>query len=255
MGTTSESENSIKEGLKALLKRIQSGTSQEELERARAEFKGLLSKATPLMIAQAEQELIAEGFTQQDLVSACDVHLELFRNTIEQNELSVPEGHPIARFQEDHRIILTLMDELRTVSRELKKKGSYENASRELERLADLIEKLLEAENHNVRQENTLFPLLERHGLEQPPAIMWMEHTEMKEQKKKLKKLLEQRNEMDFSTFADLFLQNSILLQEQFANHTLKEKNILYQAALEVLTEEEWKDIKEECDALGYFKV
>ncbi|MCX7786462.1 MAG: DUF438 domain-containing protein [Spirochaetes bacterium] len=255
MGKTSPAENPVKEGLKALLKRIKGGTSPEELDKARAEFKGLLSKATPLLIAQAEQELIAEGFTQQDLVSACDVHLELFRSTIEQNEISVPDGHPIARFQEDHRIILALMDELRTRASELNKKGSFKNAARELERLTELIEKLLEAENHNVRQENTLFPLLEKHGLEQPPAIMWMEHTEMKEQKKKLKKLLEQREEMDFHTFADLMVQNSILLQEQFANHTLKEKNILYQAALEVLTDEDWKDIKEECDALGYFKV
>ncbi|GAB4369033.1 MAG: hypothetical protein Kow009_05700 [Spirochaetales bacterium] len=253
MEQSADHGNPVKEGLKTLLKRIQSETSQEELEKARAEFKGLLAKATPLLIAQAEQELIAEGFTQQDLVSACDVHLELFRNTIEQNEIAVPEGHPIARFQEDHRIILALMDELRRVAGDLKKKGSYERSSGELDRLAELLEKLLEAENHNVRQENTLFPLLERHGLEQPPAIMWMEHTEMKEQKKKLKKLLEQRGEMDFSTFADLFLQGSILLQEQFANHTMKEKNILYQAALEVLTEEEWKDIKEECDSLGYF--
>ncbi len=205
MGSSSQENNPVKEGLKTLLKRIQGGTDQEELEKARAEFKGLLSKATPLLIAQAEQELIAEGFTQQDLVSACDVHLELFRSTIEQNEISVPEGHPIARFQEDHRIILTLMDELRHLAGELKKKGSYEHATRELQRLAELIEKLLEAENHNVRQENTLFPLLERHGLEQPPAIMWMEHTEMKEQKKKLKKLLDQKEEMDFATFADLF--------------------------------------------------
>ncbi len=253
MTASNPEQNPVKEGLKTLLKRVQGGTSREEIEKARAEFKGLLSKATPLLIAQAEQELIAEGFTQQDLVSACDVHLELFRSTIEQNEISVPEEHPIARFQKDHRIILTLMDELRRLAGELKKRGTYEQGRPELDRLAELIEKLLEAENHNVRQENTLFPLLERHGLEQPPAIMWMEHTEMKEQKKKLKKLLDQREEMDFDTFADLVLQHSILLQEQFANHTLKEKNILYQAALEVLTEEEWKDIKEECDALGYF--
>ncbi len=253
MTASNPEQNPVKEGLKTLLKRVQGGTSREEIEKARAEFKGLLSKATPLLIAQAEQELIAEGFTQQDLVSACDVHLELFRSTIEQNEISVPEEHPIARFQKDHRIILTLMDDLRRLAGELKKRGTYEQGRPELDRLAELIEKLLEAENHNVRQENTLFPLLERHGLEQPPAIMWMEHTEMKEQKKKLKKLLDQREEMDFDTFADLVLQHSILLQEQFANHTLKEKNILYQAALEVLTEEEWKDIKEECDALGYF--
>jgi DUF438 domain-containing protein len=51
----------------------------------------------------------------------------------------------------------------------------------------------------------------------------------------------------------DLLDGVSLRLMEKFAAHTLKEKNILYSAALDVLSEDEWKDIREECDNLGYF--
>lgn len=243
----------LKEELKDLLRTMKGESDAKSLEKARRDFKGLLSRATPLLIAQAEQELVGEGFTQADLVSACDVHLELFRESFAETEIEVPADHPIARFQKDHRLILAMMDDLRNTLRKVRKKGSFNDAREELDRAKILIERLLDAENHNVRQENTLFPLLERHGLEQPPAIMWMEHTEMKEDKKKARMLMEQAGKTDFATLLDLLEGTALRLLEKFASHTLKEKNILYAAALDVLSGEEWNDIREECDNLGYF--
>ena len=246
-----DNDAALKESLKDMLRTIKGAAGAEAVERAKQDFKHLLDKATPLMIAQAEQELVAEGFTREDLVSACDAHLELFRESLAEDS-DLPADHPVSRFREDHRIILGLMEKLRDTLKVLRAKGSFEAAPEEMKAAADLVDRLLDAENHNVRQENTLFPLLERHGLEQPPAIMWMEHTEMKEDKKKLKRYLDQKETTDFRTLIDLLDSTSLRLIEKFAAHTLKEKNILYHAALEVLTEEEWKDVREECDNLGY---
>jgi len=243
-----------KEELKKLLKKIKGEASDSrEISNARREFKEVLARATPMMIALAEQELVQEGFSQDDLVTACDIHLELFKDSIEKPHLEVPADHPIARFQEDHRVILHLMEELRETVLKAKSKGSLEAARVEMESIERLTDDLLEAENHNVRQENTLFPILERHGLEQPPAIMWLEHTEMKQEKKKIKSLLSERETKDFANLINLLEAMSIILIEKFASHTQKEQNILYVTALEVVTDEEWNDIKEECDNLGYF--
>ena len=246
-------DRELKESLKDLLRTMKGETDAEVLDKTRRDFKGLLSRATPLAIAQAEQELVGEGFTQTDLVSACDVHLELFRDSFAESEIKVPADHPIARFQKDHRVILEMMENLRSALKAARAKGDPGAARSEMERAKSLIERLLDAENHNVRQENTLFPLLERHGLEQPPAIMWMEHTEMKEDKKKARLLIDKAEEMDFATLLDLLDGVSLRLLEKFAAHTLKEKNILYAAALDVLSDDEWNDIREECDNLGYF--
>ncbi len=214
-------------------------------------IKQLLSHATPAMIAQAEQELVSEGFTQADLTSACDAHLELFREAAGEHTFDLPADHPISHFETDHRVILQTLADLRAAIASARDKNSLQAAAGELiemQRCADL---LLAAENHNVRQENTLFPILERHGIEQPPAIMWQEHTDMRRDKKNLVFIL--------STVAEIeeMLKRldaaAIVFTEKFAAHTQKETRILYPASLELFSEEEWRDIKEECDNLGYF--
>jgi len=45
----------------------------------------------------------------------------------------------------------------------------------------------------------------------------------------------------------------AVLFTEKFAQHTQKETQILYPASLELFSDEEWSDITEECDNLGYF--
>ena len=243
-----------KQKIKELLKKVSEKTSPEEMAAIKKDFKETIKDANPLIIAAAEAELMKEGSTIDDLMKACDVHLEMFRDVIRNPNLKVPEGHPIASFQEDHKNILSVMEKLIDEIKEAKKIGNYEDAVTEIKMIGKLADKIMEAENHNVRQENTLFPVLEKHGIEQPPAIMWHDHTEMKELKKAIIKLAKAVNAENFTDFLGRLAQISMLLLEKFGSHTQKEENILYVTAMKVITEDEWKDIKEECDNLGYFK-
>lgn len=245
-----EAKNKIKE----LLKKVSSQTSPEEMAVLKRDFKETIKDANPLVIAMAEAEMIKEGGTIEDLMKACDVHLELFKDVIRNPNLKVPDGHPIKSFQEDHRNILAIMEKLIDEIKTAKKVGNYEDAKTEVRMIQLLMAKLMEAENHNVRQENTLFPVLERHGIEQPPAIMWHDHTEMKEHKKNMLRISQNFAASNFMEMLDKLAPMSVLLLEKFGSHTQKEENILYVTALNVITAQEWKDIREECDNLGYFK-
>lgn len=242
--------------IKNLLKQISKPDSNTDLNEVKHKFKDLIKDANPMLIVLAESDLVnEEGFSPDDLKTACDVHLELFKDSIENPDLKVPEDHPIYTFQEEHKAILKMLDKLRKLTIEAKSKGSFENSTEELKEINILANKLMEAESHNIRQENTLFPILERHGIEQPPAIMWTEHVEMKENKKKLLKILSEKDKYEFNEFLNLIESLIVLLIEQFGAHTQKEEQILYVTALENITEEEWNDIKEECDNLGYFNL
>lgn len=249
-----KSMDQTKEELKVLMRKLRGTEDEDELEKVKLEFKDLIKSANPLLIAMAENELVKEGFSQSDLMSACDVHLMLFKDAIENPNLKVPEGHPIRDFQEDHRVILKLMEDLRLAVKKIRNKENYDSAADELVEAEVLAKKILDAENHNVRQENTLFPILEQHGIEQPPAIMWAEHTEMKEEKKAIMKLLQDRKDVEFNDFVNRLSKLAVHLLEKFSVHTQKEEHILYITAMDVITEQEWKDIKEECDNLGYFE-
>jgi DUF438 domain-containing protein len=241
-----------KERLKNLIRQLK---SEEDIEKVKEELKNVMSDVDPVVLAFAENELVGEGFSREDLMKACDIHLLLFKEKIENPDLKVPDWHPIKSFQDDHRVILRLMEKLIEKIKELKKMKDFESGKSQIEVIEKILEALMKAENHNVRQENTLFPVLEKHGIEQPPAIMWAEHTEMKEQKKEMLKLLKDRNNFTFDEFCIKMLKLANLLFEKFALHTQKEQNILYVTALSVITEDEWKDIKEESDNLGYFEV
>ncbi|HDQ25126.1 MAG TPA: DUF438 domain-containing protein [bacterium] len=247
------SDEAIKQELKSLLKRVTANTSKEELDILKKEFKTVFEGADPMLIAAAEAELLKEGGSIEDLMKACDVHLELFKDSIKNPQLKVPDGHPIKIFQEDHKNILFIMEKLVDEIKEAEKQDNYDDAKVEIMMIEKLVNRLMEAENHNVRQENTLFPVLEKHGIEQPPQIMWHEHTEMKAQKKELLKLINDRKNYEFKDFLKRALALSVMLLEKFGGHTQKEEHILYVTAMNVITDDEWKDIKEECDNLGYF--
>ncbi len=249
--TFEETKNQVKE----LMKKLSGKACMENLDKIKTEFKDIIAVANPLVIAMAENELVKEGYSQDDLMNACDIHLLLFKDAIENPNLKVPDWHPIHRFQEEHRFILKIMEELRFAVIRAKQKAGYNEAEEELIIIRKFAQRLMEAENHNVRQENTLFPVLEKHGIEQPPAIMWAEHTEMKEQKKEILRLLDKNNGMTYSELLRVLENTVTRLLEKFSVHTQKEEHILYVTALKVIPDEEWKEIKEECDNLGYFDL
>ncbi len=252
IGDAEATQREAMERLKRVLREVRGeGDAAGLTPERRQAVKHLLSHASPTMIAQAEQELAGEGFTIEDLASACEVHLELFREAAERLRFDLPQGHPITQFELDHAAIFEALDRLRTAIGRSRSKASVASASGEIAEMERCVELLLAAENHNVRQENTLFPMLERYGIEQPPAIMWQEHTEMREVKKALEQALGERESI--KRLVERVEPLAIRLAEEFALHSRKESQILYPAALELFSPEDWREIKDECDKLGYF--
>ncbi|URA11212.1 DUF438 domain-containing protein [Thermospira aquatica] len=248
-------QQETKEQIKIMMRGLKATTSQEELAKTKREFQTLLDQADPLVIAFAEQELASEGMSMEEFLQVCDIHLELFREKVQNPDLKVPDDHPIARFQQDHRIILQWMDKLRESIKEIANYDTWEEVKTKLPGVKDLLTKLMEAENHNIRQESALFPALEQKGIEKPPAIMWQEHTEMRQDKKALLKLFEQAEKVDFALWVNQMYQLSMRLYEKFLLHTQKEQNILYKVALEVLSQQDWINVKEATEEVGFFEI
>ncbi|MGQ9506973.1 MAG: DUF438 domain-containing protein, partial [Candidatus Bathycorpusculaceae bacterium] len=103
-----------------------------------------------------------------------------------------------------------------------------------------------------LREENVLFPNLEKHGITEPPAIMWMEHNQIREKKKALSKLIENYGALNFLDFKKQLGELAETLNNLLASHFFKENNILFPTSLRVITENEWKAIRSEFDEIGY---
>ncbi len=243
----------LKEKIKSLMKRL--FEEGEDVESVKKEFKDLVAKANPLLIAAAEAELTQEGYTMSDLMKACDVHMELFKEGLSSSRRKVSKDHPLWRLIKDHDAMLFWFERGLEISKELAKRKGYDDANSLIEELKDIMEKLKASENHDIRQENTLFPVLEKYGVEEPPAIMWEEHSMMKDRRARIEKRLQEIPNIPYEDFVRETNADFIYLVETFIKHTQKEQEILYNVALDLLSEKDWEEIEKESDELGYFEL
>ena len=235
--------------LKELIKQLHAGASPQEVKER---FKQLLEGISPLEIAKIEQELIKEGVPREEIQGLCDVHLAVFREQLEKQKLEIPLEHPINILMEEHKILLRLSEKLNTIANRVQQAGDISYVSEDITQLKHISEDFLDAEKHYLREENVLFPILEKHGITEPPAIMWTEHNQIREKKKRLHNLIENYNAISFQDFKKQLGEIAKSLSNILPSHFFKENNILFPTALRVATEQEWRDARREFDEIGY---
>jgi PAS domain S-box-containing protein len=178
--------------------------------------------------------------------------MEVFREQLAKQKLAIPSTHPVNILMEEHKVMLELAGKLGKTANKLAKIGDKNYVGEELHDLEHIAEDFRDSEKHYLREENVLFPLLERHGITEPPAIMWMEHNQIRERKKQLSKLIEGYDTSDFKDFKEQLSAAAEALNSLLPNHFFKENNILFPTALRVVTDEEWKEARKEFDEIGY---
>jgi len=163
-----------------------------------------------------------------------------------------PAGHPIHILMEEHRVLLEFAGKLRDTAKGIMDAKDPDAFSEELEKLNQIAEHFKASASHYLREENVLFPYLEKHGITQPPAVMWTEHDKIREIEKELFELVDKHANMAFQDFTGQLDAVSLSLADMLSSHFSKESNILYTAALRVIEEGEWKEIRREFDEIGY---
>ena len=232
-----------KETLKKLIKRLHEGASVDE---ASKQFKETMADITPTEIAQIEEELVRDGMPLDEVHRLCDVHLALFRESLEKETPLAPSGHPIHILMEEHKAILKFANELVESARNL------DESSRMVEHVASAAKHLRESESHYLREENVLFPYLEKHGITQPPAIMWTEHDRIRTMEKDLFGLVDVIRDRISQESTTRIREVASSLADMLSGHFYKENNVLFPTSLKVMEENEWPDIRRQFDKLGY---
>ena len=235
--------------LKELIRQLHAGASPEEVKER---FKQVLRDISPLEISRIEQELIEEGMPREEIQRLCDVHLAVFREQLEKQRPSVAPESPVGILMEEHKILLELLEKLLKIVGKIERAEEPHSVIEDLKHLKHISKDLLDAEKHYLREENVLFPLLEKHGVREPPAIMWKEHNEIRERKKKLRDLIKSYSSMDFQGFKRKLSETATNLNSLLSSHIFKENNILFPTALRLVTEREWAEAIEDFDEIGY---
>ncbi len=225
------------EVVKEIIKKLHEGADPKEVQ---AEYSEFLEETTTTDISRAEEELIREGMPVEKVRKMCDVHIAVFQSQLEKNNDIAPQGHPVSILMSEHNALLEISKEVFTLTKAIME--SRQSSDDMLTQLRYLVQQIKDSANHYLREENVLFPHLEKHGVTQPPAIMWMEHDQIREVEKKLFDIFNGSDEdvlQQVATVEHLALS----LNELLASHFYKENNILFPTALRVMDEDEWPEV------------
>lgn len=238
-----DSTSERKDALKNVIQRLHNGETVEALKK---QFGHVISGATAAEIAEAERALISEGTPVSEIQRLCDLHVAVFKDTLDE-ELppeSLP-GHPVFTFRMENEVIMRLLE---TMQETLQAWQSGDH--HKIKTLLNLTENLTTIEKHYSRKENILFPYLERLGFEGPSMVMWGVDNEIRSKIKQFREHLGDPNP-DLNIAADQYKQMS----QDIIEMIYKEEKILFPYALEKLSEQEWAEIRDQEDEIGYFEV
>jgi len=161
---------------------------------------------------------------------------------------SLPDGHPIATFLDEHQAILACLERLA----EIAAAPSVPERRAGLEELARLASHLIGVEPHHQREEQVLFPAMQERGIHGPPEVMASEHVRLRALKHALADFARRLLAGDRSAWHDAQATAEALIQMLRA-HIAKEDGVLYPLALQAIHEPSvWADLRRRCDAIGY---
>ncbi len=219
------------EVLKEIIRDLHRG---EDIKVLRQRFLTLIRDVAPSEIANMEQRLIDEGMPEEEVKRLCDVHVEVFRESLEDKVVpGLPAGHPVH----------TYMLENRSAEIFIRKMQAIHDIRKEKEQLLTLLEHLSSIDLHYTRIENQLFPILEAHGISGPSKVMWALHDD-------IRKMLKDTKESAGKGTASI--ENLRKLIQALNDMIYKEEHILFPMALDTLGESDWVKVSEGEEEIGY---
>ena len=227
------------ETLRSIIRDLHAGASKREIK---TRFRDLIKDVSPEEVAAMEQSLIAEGMPESEIKSMCDVHVEIFRESLQGNapRIDVPEGHVILDLMAENRAAESVADEV------LAAWAHADGASAPAPRHIDgLLQTLARIDLHYVKKENELFPMLERLGISGPPKVMWGHHDDIRG----LIKSARARLAAGDAARAEGSAKDAVF---KIREMIFKEENILFPMALGRLTDGDWEAVRRGCREIGY---
>jgi DUF438 domain-containing protein len=233
--------------LRDVLDRISSG---EEIAALKNIFKSKLCSINPLEIDFYREEWKGEGIPEEDIQVLLDMGLEIFRLAIQDYKPIVPKGHPVYTLMAEHAMLMEYANELHTLVQSIAT-GERETKPEYLERIRQLMGFFKEADSHYQREENALFPVIEKHGLTGPPSAMWSEHQDIHALEKRLF-VLETASEENLTKNLESMTHLALDLANLLASHFNKENTILFPASVRLFSEDEWETVVQDFNDIGY---
>lgn len=235
-----------KERQQAILKILNFIQDGGELEEAKKMFQAAFDQVDVAEITAAERELIAQGLDPRKIQYLCNVHADVFKGNIKENkensEFEKP-GHPVHTFKLENMVLKSLVNDALLPDLAKWEKGDKGVLSKLRQELKDLAK----IHYHYARKETSMFPIMTKYGITAPPKVMWGVDD-------KIRKLIGQANLL--ISQKDINKAEVSKAIKETAHEVLemifKEEEIMLPMIDEVASEEDWGNVKNEEEQVGY---
>jgi DUF438 domain-containing protein len=229
--------------LKAIIKDLHDGGDMAVLKQR---FKDMIRGVAAPEIAKIEQELMNEGLPAEEIKRLCDVHVEIFKEALEeQDRPDPPLGHPIHTYMKENRASEKIMSDTSLLLGVLGQPPTAEAFAEHRQALGELIDRLSEINTHYIRKENQLFPMLEAHHFTGPSQVMWSIHDDIRAQLKQAREAFGGNDPVQTVSALKAAIQ-------AVRDMIYKEEHILFPTSLDMLTDSEWVKVKEGEADIGF---
>jgi len=229
--------------LKEIIKALHAG---EDMAVLKKRFSQLISGVEAVEIAKMEQALMDEGLPAEEIKRLCDVHVEIFKEALEEQDRPEPPlGHPIHTFMKENRASEKIMSKTNMLMGRIGHPPRAEAFKENSQALGAFIERLSEIDIHYTRKENQLFPMLEAHHFTGPSQVMWSIHDDIRAGLKQAREAFAKSDSEGTLTP----LKESI---QAIRDMIYKEEHILFPASLDMLSDQEWIKVKEGEADIGF---
>ena len=211
-----------------------------------------LENISPEEFARIRQEMVSEGIKTGEVRTLCDVHLEFVKDSMGGTKAEVKPGHPVHTLMAEHRRMLGLADNLRDIYERIESAGDFAEVAGELDELENTAKSLADSDKHHKREDEVLFSAVWSSGITEPLEIIREEHAELDSEQRHLLRAVKERDSLPYPEFIRKIRAFVRYFEKELPDHICKEENILFPMALQIIPEEKWEQIKEECDEVGY---
>ena len=235
-----------KERQKAILKILNFIQDGGELEEAKKMFQAAFDQVDVAEITAAERELIAQGLDPRKIQYLCNVHADVFKGNIKENkknsEFEKP-GHPVHTFKLENIVLKSLVNDALWPDLAKWEKGDKGALSKLRQELKDLAK----IHYHYARKETSMFPIMTKYGITAPPKVMWGVDD-------KIRKLIGQANLLINQKDIDQVEVSKAIKEtaHEVLEMIFKEEEIMLPMIDEVASEEDWGNVKNEEEQIGY---
>lgn len=239
---------SRKEKLKSLILKLHNGETQESV---RNELLLSLSQIPYGEVVEVEQELIAEGLPEEEILDLCDAHSSVLEGRVDLSALKpVPDGHPVDVFRKENEEIRNVTNAIFALISDILHSSS-ESIREQVIKLRGLYNNLYDVDKHYQRKEYLLFPYLEKLEITGPPKVMWGKHDEIRELIKGSIEVLhvDSLTREELEAAAEMVLKPAARGAQEMIT---KEEEILFPMALDTLNESDWYEISRQSIEIGF---